>query len=276
MTNISPEALAIKDLSLKINPGQKLIVCGRTGRFVTAHSLIIFIQELTIVYESGKSTLLLTLLRLLELQSGRIKLDGIDIKRVNLNLLRQRCFIAVSQDPLILPEETLRFNLDPDTSSSDQMMIDALTKVGLWSHFVESDKRVEGNRGIANSGLGEHSILDQKISLLQDLSVGQCQLFSICRALLKATALRATGMMPVVVLDEVTSSLDVATESTIYRIVDEELMQKGQTVIIVSHRLGSLRMKDRRDAVAVMAEGRLLEVRKDLERSNLGQLARTE
>ena len=83
----------------------------------------------------------MTLLRLLELRSGKIKLDGIDIKRVRLDLLRQRCFIAVSQDSLLLPEETLRFNLDPDNSRSDEALIDVLAKTGLWSHFVESDKR---------------------------------------------------------------------------------------------------------------------------------------
>jgi ABC-type multidrug transport system fused ATPase/permease subunit len=216
----------------------------------------------------------LTLLRLLELRSGKIKLDGIDIKRVRLNMLRQRCFIAVSQDPLLLPKVTLHFNLDPNNSRSDEALIDALAKAGLWSHFVESDKRVEG--GIAISGFGEHPILDQKVELLQELSVGQCQLFAICRALVKAGALRALGVTPVVVLDEVTSSLDVATESTIYRIVDEEFTKKGHTVITIAHRLGNLYTKVGRDAVAFMADGRLQEVRRDLVPSTFHQFAPTE
>jgi ATP-binding cassette, subfamily C (CFTR/MRP), member 1 len=216
----------------------------------------------------------LTLLRLLELRSGEITLDGIDIKHVKLDLLRQRCFITVSQDALLLPEETLRFNLDPDYSVSDEALIVALTKAGLWSYFVKSDKRIEG--GIAITGFGEHPILDQKVSLFQELSVGQCQLFAICRALIKGGALRTLGVTPVVVLDEVTSSLDVATESTIYRIVDEEFTQKGHTVIIIAHRLGTLHTRVGRDAVAFMADGRLQEVRSDLEPSTFHHLTRME
>jgi ATP-binding cassette subfamily C (CFTR/MRP) protein 1 len=216
----------------------------------------------------------LTLLRLLDLRSGKIKLDSIDIKHVRLDLLRQRCFIAVSQDPLLLSEETLRFNLDPDNSGLDDALILALTKTGLWSHFAESDRCIEG--GIVISGFGEHPILDQKVSLFQELSVGQCQLFAICRALVKAGALRALGVLPVVVLDEVTSSLDVATESTIYRIVDEEFTQKGHTVIIIAHRLGTLHTKFGRDAVAFMADGSLQEIRRDFAASTFHSFTQME
>lgn len=205
---------------------------------------------------------MLTLLRLLELRSGKILLDGIDISSVRLDLLRQRCFIVVSQDALLLHEETLRFNLDPDSSVSDNDLIVALTRANLWSHFVESDKGVEGT--IVISGFSDHAILDQKVSMFQELSVGQCQLFTICRALVKASTLRASGVTPVVVLDEVTSSLDVATESAIYRIIDEEFTQKGHTVIIIAHRLSALHTKVGRDAVVFMADGRLQEVRRDL------------
>ncbi|KAK6853983.1 hypothetical protein PG995_010795 [Apiospora arundinis] len=237
------ECVAIKNLSLKVTAGQRLIVCGRTG--------------------SGKSTLFLALLRLLELRSGTIEVDGIDIKHVRLDVLRQRCFIAVSQDPLLLPEETLRFNLDPDNVASDEALIIALTKSGLWSHFFEGEKkRVEG--GIVAPGFGEHLILDQKVSVFQELSVGQCQLFSICRALVKSGVLRASGVTPVVLLDEVTSSLDVDMESTVFRVIDEEFTGKGHTTIIVTHRLGTLYTKVGRDAVAFMADGRLQELRSDL------------
>jgi ABC-type multidrug transport system fused ATPase/permease subunit len=202
------------------------------------------------------------MIRLLELQSGKIELDGIDIKHVRLDLLRQRCFITVSQDPLLLPEESLRFNLDPDKAASDEALIAALNKAGLLSHFAESNKRVEG--GIVVSGFGNHPILDQNISIFQQLSVGQCQMFSICRALVKADLLRASGTAPVILLDEVTSSLDVDTESTIYRVVDDEFTQKGHTVIIIAHRLGTLYTKVGRDAVAYMADGRLQELQRDM------------
>ncbi|KAH3540206.1 hypothetical protein KXV64_006099 [Aspergillus fumigatus] len=237
-------SVALQDLSLNVTAGQKLIVCGRTG--------------------SGKSTLLFSLLRLLEVQSGQIELDGIDIKQVRLDLLRQRCFVAVSQDPLLLPDETLRFNLDSDTSLSNDVLLATLNKAGLFSHFLEGHTYSGGEPDTMAdiSDTGAHPILDQKVSLLPKLSVGQCQLFALCRALAKASSLRRSGVKPVVLLDEVTSSLDPGTESTIHRIIDNEFTEQGHTVIIVAHKLGTLEkhMKAGRDAVAMMADGRLEEV----------------
>ncbi|PCH05502.1 ABC transporter, integral membrane type 1 [Penicillium occitanis (nom. inval.)] len=235
-------SVALQNLSLNVPAGQKLVVCGRTG--------------------SGKSTLLLTLLRLLDLQSGKIELDGIDIKHVRLDLLRQRCFIAVSQDPLLLPNETLRFNLDPDTSVTDDALVDALTETGLWLHFLESNTSYdeEGATIIDVSGdFDKHPILHCKLALFQELSVGQCQLFALCRALVKARFLRSAGLKPIIALDEVTSSLDVETESTVYEIVDREFTKNGHTVIIIAHRLGALEkyMKVGRNAVALIVDGKL-------------------
>jgi ATP-binding cassette, subfamily C (CFTR/MRP), member 1 len=221
-------------------------------------------RELICLCPSGKSTLLLTLLRLLELQSGKIELDGIDIKLVKLDLLRQRCFIVLSQDPLLFPNETLRFNIDPDKSASDDDLIVILAKVGIWSHFTQNAKRHTPG-AVVITGFGEHRVLDQKISFFHELSVGQCQLLAFCRALVKAGALRAVGVTPVVLLDEVTSSLDAGTESIIYRIVEEEFIAHGHTVITISHRLGALYSKKGRDAVAIMADGRLLEVGSDMD-----------
>lgn len=216
------------------------------------------------MHSSGKSTLLFSLLRLLEVQSGQIELDGIDIKQVRLDLLRQRCFVAVSQDPLLLPDETLRFNLDSDTSLSNDVLLATLNKAGLFSHFLEGHTYSGGEPDTMAdiSDTGAHPILDQKVSLLPKLSVGQCQLFALCRALAKASSLRRSGVKPVVLLDEVTSSLDPGTESTIHRIIDNEFTEQGHTVIIVAHKLGTLEkhMKAGRDAVAMMADGRLEEV----------------
>ncbi|KAI1121698.1 putative ABC transporter [Nemania abortiva] len=242
------ESIAIQNVSLNIAPGQRVIVCGRTG--------------------SGKSTLLSTLVRLLELQSGKIELDGLDIRRVDLDLLRRRCFVAVSQDHLLLSNETLRFNLDPEAGASDEVIIDALAKVGLWSHFFGGNAHYDKKAGVATGSLssGKHSVLDQKISQVQELSVGQYQLFAVCRALVKVSSLRRSGIKPVVLLDEVTSSLDPDTESAIYQIVDNEFSEKGHTVIIVAHRLGALEKhaKNGRDAVVLLADGKLQEVIQDL------------
>ncbi|CAG8955431.1 hypothetical protein HYFRA_00010296 [Hymenoscyphus fraxineus] len=232
----------LQNINLDIDPGQKVIICGRTG--------------------SGKSTLLLTLLRLVEPQYGTIKLDGIDIRLVPLEYLRERCFITVSQDTLVLHNDTLRFNLDPDESLSDEAIIDALKRTRLWDHFVRHEMDAENSLNV------RHLILDQQLSLFRELSVGQCQLFGLCRALVKVKSLesaRSNGK-PVVLLDEVTSSLDLVTEAVIYGIVEEEFSRKGYTVVIVAHRLGVLaeHMKAGRDVVVAMRDGRVREVITDV------------
>ncbi|KAI0401067.1 putative ABC transporter [Xylaria palmicola] len=243
------ESTALRDVSLSIAAGQKLVVCGRTG--------------------SGKSTLILCLLRLLELGSGKIEVDGLDIKQVSLDLLRRRCFVTVTQDALILSNETLRFNLDPEVSLSDEAIIDILVKARLWPHFEALEGKLREERATAPAmatSSRAHLILDQKISLFQELSMGQCQLFALCRALVKVASLRRFGSNPVILLDEITSSLDVATESIIYRIVDDEFTKRGHTVIIVTHRLDALKehIIAGRDAIALLADGHLTGVMKDL------------
>ena len=224
---------------------------------------------------SGKSTLLLLLLQLLEPQSGKIELDGIDIRHVSLDLLRERCFIAVSQDSLILPNETLRFNLDSGISISDNIIIAALAKTGLWAHF-SGDTRIEAKTNTVTkaAGLHEQLILDRKVLSFKELSVGQCQLFALCRALVKASSLRNFGLRPVILLDEVTSSLDTTTEVTINRIINDEFTEQGHTVIIVAHRLGAFQehTETRRDAVALLADGELREVIRDLESATFQRL----
>lgn len=212
------------------------------------------------MYTSGKSSLLLTLLRILESQTGTIEVDGIDISKVHLDILRQRCFITVAQDALLLSNDTLRLNLDHDDSLSDEIIIDALTRTGLWQQFL---------------GAGtDDSILDKKLSSLPELSAGQCQIFALCRAILRANAMRPMGIKSIILLDEVTSSLDYATECAIYRILDEEFISKGHTVIMIAHRLGALMesLRPGRDTVVLMGDGRLQEVIMDLTPERLRML----
>lgn len=167
---------------------------------------------------------------------------------------------------MLLFNEMLRFNLDPDALVSDEEIVLALTRTGLWSHFRVShaDSEVinsdETPISITISKVDEQrGILDRQLSLFSEMSMGQSQLFALSRALIKASILRRSGARPVVLLDEATSALDAAFESTIYRIIDEEFTMKGHTVIIVAHRVGVLGefMKSGRDAVVSMAGGRL-------------------
>ncbi len=140
------DSVALRNVSLEIPAGQRLVVCGPSSAGLQAGKSLytISIHPKAHYLQSGKSTLLTTLLRFLEVQSGTIEIDGIYIKNVRLDLLRQRCFIAVSQDPLVLSTETLRFNLDPGSFASDEILIDALSKAGLWSHFPAGDAEFDG------------------------------------------------------------------------------------------------------------------------------------
>lgn len=204
----------------------------------------------------------MTLLRLLERQSGEIILDGINIRHVSLEVLRRRCFITASQDALLLPNETLRFNLNPDLSTSDDTLITALDKLGLWtrfesalpSHIFEDDR--------SDSDAKDHPVLDQKLLTFPQLSGGQRQLFSLSRALVQLYTSCRYGTKPIILLDELTSALDSDTESIIHRIIDEEFTTSGHTVIMVAHRIGDLEryMKKDRDKFVFLGDGRVVEV----------------
>ncbi|THV47959.1 hypothetical protein BGAL_0277g00120 [Botrytis galanthina] len=251
------DSAALRNLSLSITSGQKIIIFGRTG--------------------SGKSTLLLTLLRILELQSGHIILDDVDIKKVGLDILRQRCFITVSQDPLLLLNETLRFNLDPDTSLSNEILISSLKRTELWS-FLQGAAGTDDISGTASDSTpyNYHPILDKPLASFPELSVGQCQLLALCRALVKAQTAQHAGRKPVVLLDEVTSSLDSVTESVIHGIIDDEFTQKGHTVICVAHRIEVLakHAEPGKVVVVLLSNGRLQEVITDLNAERLESLER--
>lgn len=147
---------ALQNLNMTINPGEKIGVCGRSG--------------------SGKSSLVLALLRMLEIQSGTIHIDGLDLQQLPRNAIRQRLNV-IPQDSLFLPL-TVRANLDPSNESDDSAMIDVLNKVELWSVFE--------SRG------GLDAVVSNEI-----LSHGQRQLFSLASAMLKKSK--------IVILDEATS-----------------------------------------------------------------------
>ncbi|KID93729.1 ATPase, AAA+ type, core, partial [Metarhizium majus ARSEF 297] len=100
----------LKDVSLTIEPGQHIGICGRSG--------------------SGKSSLIACLFRLLELDDGSIHVDGVDISTIPRQQVRER-LIALPQDAYILPG-TVRFNVDPTGDNDDASIIQALEKVGLW------------------------------------------------------------------------------------------------------------------------------------------------
>ncbi|KAJ0381888.1 hypothetical protein COL922a_013657 [Colletotrichum nupharicola] len=205
----------LQDVSLTLQPGDKAAICGRTG--------------------SGKSTLTLTIFKLLGLDSGSIAIDGIDISQVPNNVLRRR-LIAIPQEPLLFPG-TLRRNLFPRTEGlgadevpSDEAIISALTKVSLWA-------------AISLSGG-----LDTNVSNLA-LSKGQKQLLCLARAIVRKHSSK------ILVLDEATSAVDQETEEMMAKIIGTEFA--AYTVVSIVHRPQALRGLH---MVVTLQDGKILKI----------------
>ncbi|KAI1383398.1 ABC transporter [Hypoxylon trugodes] len=232
------ENTALENISLRIEPGQKVVICGRTG--------------------SGKSSLLLTLLRLLDIKSGSIIVDDINIGLVPRSIVREHCFVTVPQEPLLFNQETLRFNVDPTETLSNDTIIEILSKVHLWHHFIH----IIDQKELHDVDIGTHPILDRTLVSLPPLSVGQGQLLALARALLQVYALSNLGSKPIILLDEATSSLDSRTEELILDIVHKELTGKGHTVVMVAHRVGAAvsHLRKGLDIVIWMKDGKIEKV----------------
>lgn len=146
----------LKDLNLSIQPGEKVAICGRTG--------------------SGKSSLVLAIFRMVELHGGTIHIDGVDITTIPRREVRSR-IIGLPQDVFLL-NSTVRLNIDPHKTASDNVIIGALEDVQLW-------KMIEEKGG-----------LDAEVESL-NLSHGQRQLFCLAQALIRPSS--------ILILDEATS-----------------------------------------------------------------------
>jgi ATP-binding cassette, subfamily C (CFTR/MRP), member 1 len=212
---------------LEIQPGQHVLIIGRTG--------------------SGKSSLLLTLLHLLDLDSGHITIDGLDWSRIPRQTLRSR-IVTIPQDHVELPG-SVRYNLvrfslsvegpeseDGNEEEQEEAMKRALRRVGLWDT------------------VSKQGGLDSELADI-GLSGGQKQLLSLARALLAVQNRGAHG--GIVLLDEPTSSVDQGTELDMRRIVKEEFAR--YTIITVSHRLDAA---SDADVVMLMEGGKVVEVKR--------------
>ncbi|KAK6343113.1 hypothetical protein TWF718_008486 [Orbilia javanica] len=206
--------IVLKGINLTIAAGTKVGLCGRSG--------------------SGKSSLVATLFRLLEVQGGSITIDGIDITDVPINTLRGRLNV-LSQEPFFLAG-TVRENLgyamvseEDGEKLKDEDMLEVLERVGLKEKVLGW----EGALGAAFDPEGS-------------LSHGERQLFCLARAMLK--------MGNIVVLDEFTSSVDIETDNKMQRILREYF--GGKTVITVAHRLNTIVDYD---MIVVLDKGIVLE-----------------
>jgi ABC-type multidrug transport system fused ATPase/permease subunit len=162
---------------------------------------------------------------MLELNSGTILIDGLDLSTLPRNYIRTN-LNAIPQDPYFIAG-SIRLNVDPYSTSTDALIISTLRKVHLLNTIT------------SNGGLDAE--LDPDM-----LSHGQRQLFCLARAILRKSK--------IVVLDEATSSVDRKTDELMQSIIREEF--KGCTIIAVAHRLETILDFDR---IAVLDRGRLVE-----------------
>ncbi|PWY87876.1 P-loop containing nucleoside triphosphate hydrolase protein [Aspergillus sclerotioniger CBS 115572] len=178
---------------------------------------------------SGKSSLMLLLFRLLEATSGSVFIDEINLREIPCSNLRQRLTV-IPQDPFLLPG-TLRYNLDPSGQSPDDAMLSALDMVGLGK----------------DPSTRQPYSLDLQVSDAT-FSRGQCQLVSLARALLRRSKTK------LLVLDEISGNVDIATERLMFQIIRDHF--KHVTVVAVTHRLRCIRDFDQ---IVIMQDGCIVE-----------------
>ncbi|KAH8664569.1 ABC transporter [Xylariales sp. PMI_506] len=221
----------LKDVTLAVSGGQKLGIVGRTG--------------------SGKSSSVLAILQLIDIESGKIVLDDIDLATVEGSVVREK-LNSLTQDPFFFPG-SVRENINPLDQSSDEEIASALNKVGLWNLIQRK----------ANGAASDTSGVLDTVMDADFLSHGQRQLFCLARAMLKPGK--------VLILDEPTSSVDTQTDAQIQQIIRSEFSH--HTIIMIAHRLSSLLDFDQ---VAVLDAGQLVEFGKpaDLLQNNNSHFAR--
>ncbi|KAJ5832236.1 hypothetical protein N7474_000547, partial [Penicillium riverlandense] len=200
-----PEEPVLNDVSLTINPGEKIGICGRTG--------------------SGKTSMIMSIFRMIELTSGTITVDGVDLTRVPRQEIRSH-INGVSQDSLLI-QGSVRRNADPAGTQSDQDILGALRSVHLLPAIQEKGD------------------LDTDIDELH-LSHGQRQLFCLARALLRPGN--------IVILDEATSNVDTKTDEIMQRVIREKFCTR--TIIAVAHKLDTILDYDR---IVVLDAGHVVE-----------------
>ncbi|KAM3541608.1 hypothetical protein ARSEF1564_005468 [Beauveria bassiana] len=208
---------ALRKVNFSVESRQRLGIVGRTG--------------------SGKTTLTNAILRFIAAAQGQIIIDGVDVSTVKLNRLR-KAITLIPQDPFLF-SGTLRSNVDPSGTKSDDLVLEVLRRVHLIPTAATKDV---GNH------TSEFAHLDMEIQPGGvNVSYGQRQLLCLARALLVRC--------PILILDEATSGVDDATDAAVQRVLREEFSHA--TILVVAHRL--LTVADF-DSILVMRDGKVAEM----------------
>ncbi|HET9657614.1 MAG TPA: ABC transporter ATP-binding protein [Kineosporiaceae bacterium] len=204
-----PDTPLIEDLTLDVRPGETVAIVGPTG--------------------AGKTTVVNLLMRFYEVDSGRITLDGVDIRDLTRDELR-RTFGMVLQDAWLFGG-TIRDNIAYGAQAPTEEQIHEAARAAHVDHFVHTLPE------------GYDTVLDDEAS---NLSAGQKQLVTIARAFLADPA--------ILILDEATSSVDTRTEVLIQKAMAR--LRQGRTSFVIAHRLSTIRDAD---VILVMDQGRIIE-----------------
>ena len=203
-----PDAPALYDFNLKIQPGETVALVGPSG--------------------AGKSTVLALLLRFYDPQSGRITLDGVDLRALALTELRG----AIA----LVPQETVIFSGDAADNIRFGRQDASDDEVRAAARAAEAHDFINALGDGYKAELGERGVR---------LSGGQRQRVAIARAILRDA--------PLLLLDEATSALDAQSEAAIQHAL--ERLEKGRTTLVIAHRLATVQRADR---IVVMDGGRIV------------------
>lgn len=224
--------LVLQGFTLHVSGGERIGIVGRTG--------------------AGKSSIMSTLFRLVEVSGGRIVIDGIDISTIGLHDLRSRLAI-IPQDPTLF-RGTIRSNLDPFNEHTDLELWSALRQADLVpavddSSASSSPSPTDGRAKEASPRLHLDSVVEEDGL---NFSLGQRQLMALARALVRGSR--------IIVCDEATSSVDMETDDKIQNTIASGF--RGRTLLCIAHRLRTIIGYDR---VCVMDAGRIAELGTPLE-----------